>query len=500
MGIMTSRFHRVRDSVSILRRTSVTARALIVAMTLVVCGVAEAQSATSRYELGVRTRALERAWMNGGAAGLERRKAALPFIESAVMGFFSGNYGQVGMTLAEARARLDGAEGANPLDRFSMAVVPRLVDVTRPDVLLNVGSFYDNGWAGDLTLVARWKDRELAIVPSSMTAPVGNKYPEALTLKLDGLPKDEGDYDVDVELRSGSWSLVRTVRVSRARALESRLAALGAAEGKTAEMPAIEATSFPRWLATLRAWAGLPAADSRPTRRAASAETEIRATEWLGWAEDAMKRGAGAKSPPPGSDVWISVGEQGRTAVRVSVPATKPGVAVPLVLALHGAGGSENMWFDAYGDGKIVELCRTRGWLLASPGMSGVGDLSSVVDAIAERWPVDRRRVLIVGHSMGAAAGQAFLRSKPTAARAFAALGGGSRIKDAAPLKALPVFVGVGDRDFGRRGGEALHASLVAAGSTSAVLRIYPTCEHLMVVPDALPDVFAWFDTLSALK
>jgi acetyl esterase/lipase len=67
-------------------------------------------------------------------------------------------------------------------------------------------------------------------------------------------------------------------------------------------------------------------------------------------------------------------------------------------------------------------------------------------------------------------------------------------------VKGLPVFVGVGDRDFGRRGGEALHASLTAAGSTSAVLRIYPDCEHLMVVPDALVDVFAWFDSLLAVK
>lgn len=461
---------------------------------------ASAQSATSRYELGVRTRAVERAWMSTGTAGVERRKAALPFIESAVMGFFSGNYGQVGMTLAEARGRLDGKDGPNVLDRFSMAVVPRLVDVTRGDVVLTLGSFYDNGWSGDLAVSATWNGRSLAVEPATLPAPVRNKYPEALTLKLDALPKDEGDYDIVVELRSAAHVHARVVRLSRAARLDARLAALADMSGKLPTMaPSVEATSFPRWMATLRAWAGQPAPDSRPTTRPASAETEIRATEWLAWAE-AAAAGASAKGPPGGRDVWIAVGDEGRTALRIAAPEAKPGVKMPMVLALHGAGGSENMWFDAYGDGKIVELCRTRGWVLVSPGMSGVGDLSKVIDTVAERWPVDRDRILIVGHSMGAASGQAFVKSRPKVARGFAALGGGSRVKDAGPLKGLPVFVGVGDRDFGRRGGEALHASLTAAGSTSAVLRIYPDCEHLMVVPDALVDVFAWFDSLLAVK
>jgi len=46
----------------------------------------------------------------------------------------------------------------------------------------------------------------------------------------------------------------------------------------------------------------------------------------------------------------------------------------------------------------------------------------------------------------------------------------------------------------------ALHKSLVGGGSGVAQLKIYPACEHLMIVVDALPDVFAWWDGLLAAK
>jgi hypothetical protein len=85
-----------------------------------------------------------------------------------------------------------------------MAVVPRLVDVTRGDVVLTLGSFYDDGWSETSRCPRRGTAGVCAVEPATLPAPVRNKYPEALTLKLDALPKDEGDYDIVVELRSAA--------------------------------------------------------------------------------------------------------------------------------------------------------------------------------------------------------------------------------------------------------------------------------------------------------
>ena len=75
---------------------------------------------------------------------------------------------------------------------------------------------------------------------------------------------------------------------------------------------------------------------------------------------------------------------------------------------------------------------------------------------------------------------------------AFVVMGGS--VRDAGKLADEPVLVAAGDQDFGRPGAEALHASLVAAGSESARLVIAPACEHLLIVADVLPEAFDWLD------
>ena len=172
---------------------------------------------------------------------------------------------------------------------------------------------------------------------------------------------------------------------------------------------------------------------------------------------------------------------------------------LPLVLALHGAGGSENMFFDSYGDGKIVRLCDERGWLLAAPraGLGYTGyQLDDLVDAIDRLYPVDRNALFIVGHSMGAGGATALTgaaRGKPTA---VAALGGGRGVRDAVNYQGVPFFVAAGSHDFGRPGAMQLAASL-EAGGVETHYRDYENVEHLAIVQVALDDVFQFFDSLA---
>ncbi len=48
---------------------------------------------------------------------------------------------------------------------------------------------------------------------------------------------------------------------------------------------------------------------------------------------------------------------------------------VRVLFAFHGAGGSENMFFETYGAGRLVELAAARGWIVVAPRQSLMGGI-----------------------------------------------------------------------------------------------------------------------------
>jgi predicted esterase len=95
---------------------------------------------------------------------------------------------------------------------------------------------------------------------------------------------------------------------------------------------------------------------------------------------------------------------------RLYVPSAYDGkAALPLIVALHGTGGTEATLFEKYGEGAIKSAAEKHGVLLLSPlgrGTTeyyGIGE-NDVLCAIADvrsRYKVDPDRISITGHSMG---------------------------------------------------------------------------------------------------
>ncbi len=453
---------------------------------------ASAQSSNARYELAWRTSAFERAWM---ATTAEQHAAVLPTVEAAVQRFFSMDFAGVASALDEARLSLEQRSGPLDLERFAVQPQLRLVDAASTSLALTISPLYESESAAPFALRASFQGKSLAIEPASIEVPAKGAD-RGVRLSLDGVAA-LGDITIEVELsREGGARAVREVRLSRAESVESRIAALKTALNALPESaPTLERETVRTNVELLE-----------KLSKSSNEETDFPAAALLADSERMVERAAKAErwfGIERSGESWMTVpsGKNG-ARVRLFVPeGLSEERKVPLVVALHGAGGSENMFFDAYGDGLIVELCRKRGWMLVAPRVGFMGTpVSAVLGALRERYPVDSERVLVIGHSMGAGVGQQLVAKDPGAYRAFAALGGGSGLKDASALAAEPIFVGAGERDFGRRGAEALHKSLAAAGSTVAQLRIYPNCEHLMIVVDALPDVFASWDALLAAK
>ncbi|MBL8843818.1 MAG: hypothetical protein JNL90_20015 [Planctomycetes bacterium] len=169
----------------------------------------------------------------------------------------------------------------------------------------------------------------------------------------------------------------------------------------------------------------------------------------------------------------------------------------PLLIALHGAGGDERMFIDGYGAGLLTRLADQHGFLVATPQSSlFAGDprhVELLIDELARLHPVDRSRVYLVGHSMGAGATAQLARQVPELLAAAACLAGGSFVGDR-PLPPTLLVVGAID--------PIVPAAPLLRGARAAQARGAPlTIEehadfgHTLLVTAELPRVVEWLLT-----
>lgn len=449
----------------------------------------------TRFELGQRLRLLERTLASNSS--LEARKRALDPLLKATPTFFQGQLATAAGLLDQARLllRSDQPIPEASLWAESLVVRPsrRFLDLSTRELPLRVESFYK--------VAAQQPDRVqvrfslLNAAQKSITHKTFDlkKLPLSLALPLDRTP--EGDYQLRSEvLIDGKLHASGEQTISLASDLSRRLTRLNKSVEEFADKPpSIEKATFARLLQIL---GDLDAART--------AETNYPATRLLRESEsvcDAIRNDKSYYTSSRTGQFWLSLPTATSSdPVRLQIPTTpQKGKTIPLVVALHGAGGSENMFFDGYGDGLIAKLCEKKGWMLVttrSPlfAFGGGPDLVRIVDSLAKRYPIDTKKVFLVGHSMGAAQAVAAAGRNPDRFLAVAALGGGGGFKASPEVKRVRFFVGCGERDFALNGARNLHRMLVKAGVTHAVFQVLPQVEHLIVVQLALPDVFRFFE------
>jgi predicted esterase len=479
-------------------RTSASHRffALLTAAALLPAAASAQYAPADRFELGRRLHALESAWDE--QADPAARKRAIPFLNTATRSFlFTFRVEEIGRDLDRARFALHSAEepGPDALWAESLAVRPgsRLLDVTTAELPVALTSFYAVKGSpcpgARLRLTLCGGDGRPAL-PARETAVRG--VPSDAALPLAGA--EEGDYTLRAEILAGGKVLARREQtVSLAGRVGERLRRLQDAVKDWPGQPADADRETVRGL--VKVLAGL--------QRGETQETDYPAARLLAEAEGAVTAVSAGKryyGSPRVGQFWLTVPlKKGAVPLRQLAPeAARRGKPLPLVIALHGAGGSENMFFDAYGRGAIVRLCEERGWLLAAPRgslLSMTPPLAELIGAVGRLYPVDTERVFVVGHSLGAIQAVTVARQAPQAFAGVAALAGGVPVDPGPALRDLPFFIGTGKEDpILRTSGRALVDSLERAGVKAVVSRTYEDAEHLTVVEAALPDVFAFFD------
>ncbi|MGL4551311.1 MAG: alpha/beta fold hydrolase [Gemmataceae bacterium] len=450
-------------------------------MTLLLLLLAPAQfDPATRFELGLRLQAFERALDRHKDA--DTLKRALPPVARATPAFFSGQLGEAGKILDTARLALaDPKPDPARLWASSLSARPsrRVTDAAGAALTLTVGPFYKAGGVPEGAKL-RW----------TLTGPGMKVGPATLDLatlpvthvqKFDRLP--EGDYDLVSEVVAGGAVLATTTQtVSFIERVDERLEAL-----KKLLLPKTVEGETCRHLRSV-------VADLAAGK---TLEANYPAHRLLAEAEALAKADRPYYTADRPGQFWLALPGVSGSPVRVQVPAgLKKGAKVPVVVALHGAGGSENMFFDGYGDGLVARLAAKRGWVTVAPrsGFFTTPDVPAVVDALARAYPLDAAKVFVVGHSMGAAQAARAAGQTPERFAAAACLGGGGGVRPTAALKKVPFFLGVGKLDFALTGSKRLADGLKEAGVEKLVYRVYDDVEHLTVVQLALPEVFAFFD------
>jgi predicted esterase len=453
-------------------------------------GIASAQ--VERYELGKRVERFEIAWQS---ATPESRARSVKPIAAAVQSFFALQLNKAGELIDQGFLEVTEVSSPTDFQRWALSqylsVDPILSDQDSTSITSQLIAFYEvaatppNDAQVELTLQSA---EGITVASTQVDVPTlvaGHSWP---------LPDlGEGDYVVRAKVTVGDQQFdFPHTHFSRINNVQQRI--------KNIDTATDDKTSLgsPTFRASVRSWNVM----FRSVFAKNKQETDYPLYEWMNLAEKLIAEPTAAaaeiRNHASKTDCWLTLSADGKNLpIRIRAPKSLT-AKLPVLIAFHGAGGSENLFFEAYGTGRAIQMATERGWLVVAPRQSLLGmglNTEQMLKALEVIFDVDRSKVLLMGHSMGAAQVIQQVAASPDLPAAAVAIGGGRRIASPESAGNFPWFVAAGELDFGRPGAKALADSLQKADK-NVVYRDYPDIEHLIIVQAALDDVFSFFDSV----
>lgn len=196
-------------------------------------------------------------------------------------------------------------------------------------------------------------------------------------------------------------------------------------------------------------------------------------------------------------DYWrVFLGSTGAIPARVFAPREVAlGSRVPVVVALHGAGADENMFFEGYGQGRLRALADSVGFVLVSPLTTTFAQdpaaLDSTLAALERLYVIDRSRVYLIGHSMGGGVAMKIAGEQRASIRAAAVIAGVGTAPPNGTLAPTLFVAAEADLVIPEARVRAAYDQAVATGALVEFQRALGW-GHTLVVGALLPDVLRW--------
>lgn len=205
---------------------------------------------------------------------------------------------------------------------------------------------------------------------------------------------------------------------------------------------------------------------------------------------------------------------------RMYVPTAYDGSrAFPLIVALHGLGGTEDSFFENY-DRAFPPLAERHGYIVAAPlgyrvdGSYGWGvgappsdpatrrlqerseaDVMEVLRIVRQQYRIDDSRIYLAGHSMGAIGTWRIAPKYPDIWAAIATFSGSGQPDTLTRIKHIPEFVVHGDADptVNVQGSRAMVTRAKELGIEVTYIEV-PRGNHSNVVAPNFPGAFEFFN------
>ena len=456
-------------------------------------------AAATRADLAVAYLAFERALLAAALDAADTARVNKAFDALSLL-FFSRNYTGAIQQLDALTASIQpprGAPGPAGLTAYRIRLTPPVYVAGTTAPAVSVLRLYEAGASSTpasatLRLQAAGAsapiDLPITMAPADGAPPVPAASLAAALRRLKPGRYEVGLMDGTTFLSSGSWAVVARPLGPRAEANAAALGTLAAATPALAQA-----------LASTRARNALLADVPDPGNTAQMLVDPESLARQVEGEIAALRQGRDPFANRAG-DYWRVLKLDARDVpMRVYRPAGTPAAGGwPLVIALHGAGGDENMFMDAYGGGLIKQLADRHGVLVASPqtgalsGPSGPEAFDRLVDAMAFDYPVDRARVFVVGHSAGGMAASALIVARPDRIAAAACLNGFSGIRGGV-TSIPPTLVTAGEFDPLIPPARIQPAAERAkAAGLPVEYRFIPNYGHTLAVTKILPEAMQW--------
>ncbi|MCS6924224.1 MAG: alpha/beta fold hydrolase, partial [Fimbriimonadales bacterium] len=381
------------------------------------------QSPLSRADLAVRLIEMETCWEAHRASPEARLRATRPLSEG-LTAFFAGRFDALARHFALACYALRSDADPTPEMLYAGALGVRLPRVVEKEALdkgetvlrCQLFEFY-SAEKPPTPLQLRWKIGRLGEAKPVREGVLENPEPGGAATLL--TQAAEGDYEVHFEIRHGEQTLrLWKQPFSVIAQLGARLEALNRAAETHDDADTIERMTV---LNAKDALQGAQRGDSPETAYPLLRLLQFAERIAAGWEE-----GKSAWQPAPG-DYWMAtLHRERKVAFRLFIPKQfQPNQPIPVVVALHGAGGNEHLFFEGYGLGIVLKEAEKRGWAVIAPrAESQLAHIGGALEAVQKLLPVDPKRIYLMGHSMGGAHSFAAIAQFPDKFRAVVIFAG----------------------------------------------------------------------------